>query len=79
MFKIIIENTMTIVLKDDKVMGNLLNQEGIKELVSSLPLDEIIINLNGQMMTLNREQMNYAYDRILAEKASYGTNKKSNK
>ena len=83
MYNIVIENTLTLLLKDDgkdisnsSVMGTLLNQEGIKELISQLPIKNKYINLNGAIMKLNDEQVEVAYNRILHEMArEYSINK----
>lgn len=76
MYKIMIENTMTLLYKDTKeegvqnsnLIGSLLNVKGIVELIQSLPISEYYINLNGTVMKLEIEQVLYAYDRILDTK-----------
>ena len=76
MYKIMIENTMTLLYKDTKeegvqnsnLIGSFLNVKGIVELIQSLPISEYYINLNGTVMKLEIEQVLYAYDRILDTK-----------
>ncbi len=76
MYKIMIENTMTLLYKDtgeegvqnSNLIGSFLNVKGIVELIQSLPISEYYINLNGTVMKLEIEQVLYAYDRILDTK-----------
>ena len=73
MIKIIIENTMTVVLIVDEegktqIMGNLINEEGIIEIIDRLNPDQILINLNGKMLELNQEATHFAYHKILDNK-----------
>lgn len=91
MYKIMIENSMTLLYKDTKeegvqnsnLIGSFLNVKGIVELIQSLPISEYYINLNGTVMKLEIEQVLYAYDRILdtkekEEKAAANFGKRKN-
>ena len=73
MIKIIIEKTMTIIMKVDEegktqIMGNLINEDGIIEIIDRLNPDQVVIDLNGEMLELNQEATHFAYHKILDDK-----------
>jgi hypothetical protein len=78
MYKVLIENSMTIIyedlgeenFKDNRIVGTLINEPGIKEFLELLPINEYILDTSGIVLgkktytTLNKKQAFYMYNEI---------------
>ncbi len=75
MFKILIDKEMTAVFNDngldnlnhndnDNMIGFLINRDGIKELIESMPIRKYYINNHGNR-EITKEQALFIYDEIL--------------
>lgn len=68
MFQIIIDNSTTYVYRDDNnmLMGFLINHEGIKEIIESLPVSKYsVVYKQGRTEEISKKQAFMLYDLIL--------------